>query len=493
MSRDHRGSPSAAGGSTGDLDAILTGGYDVGSGALSAVSASARTVLNDVGLYETRFVGTPTAEERDRMQSVSAMSSSKVGDESMIAAELFGAQPGIAYDPVVGHFHDLYVGFVAEGDYRRDGSSGGFGSWILSELLRTGDVDHVIHVAPTADGADVLFDFTVSSSPDDVAAGSKSRYYPVQLDGVLRTMREQPGRYAVVGIPSVIFELRLLAAADAQIGERLAFTVGLVCGHQKSTKYAESFAWQCGIKPGDLRAFDFRVKVPEGRAWDYRMEMTGLIDGDEVTIVKRQDELFGSDWGLGFFKAKFSDFTDDAFNETADVVVGDAWLPEYDGDPNGTNVVIVRDARIAEIVNAAIAEGRLSLEATVPEKVHRSQRGLVRHTRDEIGYRLARADAAGRWRPSKRYEAVGSTTRLRRRIQRSRTEMAEQSHIHYARAVELGDWEYFHARMTTLVRRHERLYAALRTRAVFKEQGVVVGLRSVAGRLLAPLRQRNGS
>lgn len=493
MSPDHRGGARASSDSVDDLDAILTGGYDVGSGALSAVSDSARTELNRYGLYETQITATLTAEERERMQSVSAMSSHKADDESALAEGLFGTQPGIKFDPVVGYFHDLYVGFVEEGDYRRNGSSGGFGSWILSELIRTGDVDHVIHVAPAPGGSPVLFDFTVSSTPDDVAAGAKSRYYPVQLADVLRTMREVPGRYAVVGIPSVIFELRLLAATDAQIGERLAYTVGLVCGHQKSTKYAESFAWQCGIKPGDLRDFNFRVKASEGRAWDYRMEMTGLRDGEEVTIVKRQNELFGSDWGLGFFKAKFSDFTDDAFNETADVVVGDAWLPEYDDDPNGTNVVIIRDSRIATIVRSAMAEGRLALEPTGPETVHRSQRGLVRHTRDEIGYRLARADAAGQWRPRKRFEAVGSTTRLRRKIQRSRSEMAAQSHIHYARAVELDDWGYFRDQMTVLVRRHERLYDALRTRTVFKEQGVVVGLRSIAGRMLAPLRRRNGS
>lgn len=486
MSRDRRDDAPSG----GDLTAILDDGYDVASGVFSAASENARTVLNQYGLYETRFINRPTADESTRLQSISAMSSCKAGDESEIAAELFGAQKDVEFDPVVGYFHDLYVGFVAEGDFRRNGSSGGFGSWLLSELMRTGEVDHVIHVTPAPRESSVLFEFTVSSSPEDVAAGAKSRYYPVELSGVLKTMREKPGRFAVVGIPSVLFELRLLAKTDPQISERLAFTVGLVCGHQKSTKYAESFAWQCGIEPGDLRQFDFRKKTSEGRAWDYRMEMTGLIDGKEVTIVKRQNELFGSDWGLGFFKANFSDFTDDAFNETADVVVGDAWLPEYDGDPNGTNVVIVRDERIASLVKAGIADRRLSLSSVDADTIHRSQRGLVRHTRDEIGYRLARADKAGQWRPTKRYEDAGRTTLVRRLIQRSRSQMAAQSHIHYARAVELGDWEYFRKKMARHMRRHERLYETLRIQSLIKERGIVVGLRSLVGRLIAPLRRR---
>lgn len=472
-----------------DLTEILDNGYDVGSGVLSAVSPHARTVLNPVGLYETRITGTLTHDELARLESVSAMSSHKFGDESAIAEGLFAAQSGIRHDDVVGYYRDLYVGFVAEGEYRRNGSSGGFGSWILSELLRTGEVDHVIHVTPTQPGSDVLFTFTVSSTPDDVAAGAKSRYYPVQLSDVLRTMRETDGRFAVVGIPSVIFELRLLAATDAQIGERLAFTLGLVCGHQKSTKYAESFAWQCGITPGNLRGFDFRKKSSEGRAWDYRMEITGLVDGEEVTFVKRQSELFGSDWGLGFFKAKFSDYTDDAFNETADVVVGDAWLPEYDGDPEGTNIVIVRDTRVAALIAHAIDAGRLSMTATDADTIHRSQRGLVRHTRDEIRYRLSRADRARQWRPQKRYDRDERTTPLRRSIQRSRTAMAEKSHVHYARAVELGDWEYFHTKMARLVRRHERLYRRLRTQQMFEQRGFVGGVRTLVGRALAPVRR----
>lgn len=40
---------------------------------------------------------------------------------------------------------------------------------------------------------------------------------------------------------------------------------------------------------------------------------------------------------------KACDFCDDVFAETADIALGDAWLPEYVQDGNGTNVVVTRN------------------------------------------------------------------------------------------------------------------------------------------------------
>ncbi|MFI5429466.1 Coenzyme F420 hydrogenase/dehydrogenase, beta subunit C-terminal domain [Aeromicrobium sp. UC242_57] len=103
--------------------------------------------------------------------------------------------------------------------------------------------------------------------------------------------------------------------------------------------------------------------------------MTGLVGGEVVTLRRAQSELFGSNWGHGFFKAKFSDFTDDALNETADVAVGDAWLRDYDTDNLGNNVVIVRNPSIQAMVDDAVADGRLRFDAISVSTVLASQRG----------------------------------------------------------------------------------------------------------------------
>lgn len=79
-----------------------------------------------------------------------------------------------------------------------------------------------------------------------VAEGAKSRYYPIELSRVLQEIRSTPGRYAVVGAPCFIKAVHLARANDAVLGERIAYTLGLFCGHMKSARMVESFAWQMG-------------------------------------------------------------------------------------------------------------------------------------------------------------------------------------------------------------------------------------------------------
>ena len=97
-----------------------------------------------------------------------------------------------------------WVGHVAEAPFREQGSSGGMVSWVAAELLRTGAVDGVAHVTAEDPASGHFFRYRISRSPDEVGRGAKSRYYPVELSGVLREIRAVPGRYAIVGLPCFI-------------------------------------------------------------------------------------------------------------------------------------------------------------------------------------------------------------------------------------------------------------------------------------------------
>ncbi|MGC9322644.1 MAG: Coenzyme F420 hydrogenase/dehydrogenase, beta subunit C-terminal domain, partial [Kosmotogaceae bacterium] len=68
-------------------------------------------------------------------------------------------------------------------------------------------------------------------------------------------------------------------------------------------------------------------------------------------MTKKASDFYGYNWGYGFFKYKACDYCDDVVSETADVSVGDAWLPEYVNDSGGTNVVIVRNPVIKKIID----------------------------------------------------------------------------------------------------------------------------------------------
>lgn len=99
----------------------------------------------------------------------------------------------------------------------------------------------------------------------------------------------------------------------------------LVSDHLKSAHYAQSLAWQMGIAPQELEGIDCRVKEPSQPANRYSPYAKGSSDEK----VEPTNQLFGADWGAGAFRFRYKacDFCDDVFTETADVVLGNAWLP----------------------------------------------------------------------------------------------------------------------------------------------------------------------
>jgi coenzyme F420-reducing hydrogenase beta subunit len=362
-------------------------------------------------------------------------------------------------DGKLGYYLSAYAGYVRDGQFRTQGSSGGLVSWIACELLQRGLADAVLHVKQGSGGGQPLFCYGISRNRAEVMAGAKSKYYPVELSKVLNHVRASPGRYVIVGVPCFIKAVRLLASQEAVFQNRIKFYVGIFCGHLKSTAFAEMCAWQCGVAPSELQAIDFRTKRPGHRASDYAVTVTGRRGGRMVTVTKPIAELFGSNWGFGLFKYKACDFCDDVVAETADISFGDAWLPEYESDSQGTNAVVVRSRLLDSILAEAKQAGRVHLEPLSAQRVVESQAAGFRHRGDGLAYRLALEDALARWHPNKRVasSSVHLSEKLRR-IHDLRQELREASHVAFARARQAADFNEFLKVMRPLTKRYLREY-----------------------------------
>lgn len=436
-----------------ELHNISEGKFFVGSGVDDIIDSSVHTKLNEYGQYEADL---PSAQDKESILNVT-MNADESKSEDEIAKAVFSSIPRIKYNQYLGYYSSLYVGYVKEGQYRNKASSGGFVSWVAVELMKAGEIDGFIHVKKSKK-SDILFEYGISRSAEEIKEGAKSRYYPAELSSVLKEVKKKPGKYAVVGIPELITELRLLAEQDEVIKERIAYYFGLVCGHQKTTKYAEAIAWEYGIKPGDLEDIDFRVKKSIGRSIEYDMKFTGKVDGQKRTFVVRNNEPFVSSWAHGFFKARFSDFTDNSFNEVADITFGDAWLEEYAGDPMGNNILIVRNRKIEKLIKSGLKNDKIKVDSVDEDTIVRSQQGLIHHTRDELPYRLQKELSRDGWAPRKRVDPSDSLDSHRKKVQDVRQKIAEESHIKYQEAVEQGDFDVFKRAMEGYVREYSELY-----------------------------------
>src|SRR5699024_6587501 len=108
----------------------------------------------------------------------------------------------IEYNEYTGYYLKNYAGYVKEGSFRELGSSGGMGNWIAAKLLQNKMVDGIIHVKGTdkLDEANpVLFEYQISNTFDELSKGAKSKYYPIELSKVLDLVKNNKGKYALIG------------------------------------------------------------------------------------------------------------------------------------------------------------------------------------------------------------------------------------------------------------------------------------------------------
>jgi coenzyme F420-reducing hydrogenase beta subunit len=446
---------------------IVSSGLCIGCGVCTALDPTAPAMRWDkYGQLEPDLSGVP--EAADPQFALVCPFSPDAPEEDGLAASLFPEAP--ERHGLIGRFEAAYVGHAEEGSYRAHGSSGGMATWVAAELLRLGMVDGIAHVAANDAPGEPHFSYRISRRHEDVCHGAKSRYYPVHLADVLRELREVPGRYALVGIPCFIRGVQQLRIQDPVLRDRIAFTLGLFCGHMKSTRFVSSFAWQLGADPAAVRAVEYRLKDPRRPANWYTAHLT-MNDGRGLS--RDWWHLADGDWGAGFFQNSACNYCDDVVAETADVAFGDAWLEPYSKDGHGTNVVIVRRPELNAIIAAAIEQGRLALTRVDAEFVAASQAAGFRQRREGLAYRLTWRRAGIRPRTRVAPSAAGLSPR-RKLLYRARVSISAWSHtvgrlaailnapklyITWARAVLAGyqALAYSRGRLGTLVDAAERI------------------------------------
>lgn len=440
---------------------VIDGEYCIGCGACAAAGPEQFSMkLNNLGMLQAEPIFEETKGDLPLPQICPFADGSP--NENELANKVFHHEKNTHRHPKIGIYTENLAGHVVEEPYRTQGSSGGFGTWIAAELFRKNMIDGVVHVKPrvvTAGVTDVkeddgqrLFEYGLSTTLEEIHRGSGSRYHPVELSKVMGEVREREGRYAIVGIPCFIKAARLLAESDPILKERLVYFISIFCGHLKSMGFAQMLGWQAGVHPDDLVDFDFRTKLADRPANQYGITATTIEQGETKHITRPTSELYGTDWGMGFFKYNACDYCDDVVGETADIAVGDAWLPQYVNDSQGTNVIIIRRKVLADLIHAARGEGRVDVETLSADEVARSQDAGFRHRHDGLTWRLQMKDDAGQWRPTKRVQASRThlDTRNKKRME-LRVKMAQTSHVAFARAKEANDFEVFRERMRPIV------------------------------------------
>lgn len=432
---------------------VIKENYCIGCGACAFTAPSSFTIaFNQYGQFEAKMLNDNFDET---LLNQVCPFADDAPNEDDLGKSLF---PQNSYVNNLGFIYNTYAGYVVEGHYRMDGSSGGFGSWLCVELLRNNKVDGIIHLV-NAKSDKLLFEYAVSTTSDQITANAKSKYYPVKLDEILDFITHNEGRFAIVGIPCMIKTIRLISTKNPVVQERIKYTIGLVCGHIKSTAFAEMLGWQLGVRPRELKTIDFRTKLKGYGSNQYGITVTTLQNGEEQKLVSKPvNEMFGTNWGLGYFKSKACDFCDDVLAETADITIGDAWLPEYVNDYQGTNVVVIRNPEFDKLIQDAYNKQKLYLEKLAAERVIESQSSGINHRRKGLQYRLYLNEKNGQPSPRKRVQASNNFDRKFKKIQELRIKLRDESNKQFYLAKQADDLNVFINHMKSINEDYAKLY-----------------------------------
>lgn len=446
-------------------DTVIKGGYCIGCGVCTQIPSSPYIVSKTkFGQYEAvRKENSTTNEHVDKVLKQVCPFSGESLNEDQIGFNLFGSLKD--HNSKLGYFSSTFVGYAVEGKYRSLAASGGLSTWLLDYLLKNNIIDGVIHVTQAAKGTS-LFEYSISRSSTEISFGAKSKYYPIELSKVLDQIRSEEGVFALIGVPCFIKAYRLLAISNPELNYKIKYCVGLVCGHLKSESFSKMFGWQCGIRPNELRAIDFRTKLEGRPSNDYGV----TVSSDDKTIISAPiSKLFGTNWGYGLFKYKACDYCDDVFAETADVVFGDAWLPELQKDSRGTNVIVIRNKEIDEIFQKAYLAKKIYLKSISVEEVIESQSAGLRHRRESLSFRLFTDLSNDIWVPTKRVPAEVTIDKLTQKRQIQRIKMRDASHSLFYEAVMKDDFSIFVSGMGPYIDEYKKLYKPSFLRQIFRE------------------------
>jgi coenzyme F420 hydrogenase subunit beta len=293
--------------------------------------------------------------------------------------QVFGRRPT---DEVVGDFVDCYVGHSEDEEVSSVCSSGGVVDQLLIYALEKKLIDGAVVVGTRKDRPLEPEPF-IARTREEVLSASRSKYCPVATGVVLKRLKKEEGRFAVVGLPCHIHGIRKAESVIPALRKKIVLHVGLFCGHTVSYDGTDFLLEKLQVRKGDVVRLDYR-----GNGWPDGMRVH-LRDGRRLSL--KYNRGWNAYWNVfsPFFFTPFRCLMcPDQFNELADVSVGDAWLRELKHRGRGESIVVVRTRFLEDLLEQLRREGRFVVSQLSAGKVKESQDFSVNFKKNHFAIRL---------------------------------------------------------------------------------------------------------
>lgn len=285
--------------------------------------------------------------------------------------------PNLEENELIGPILSCYVGHVSNDQDRLASASGGILTAVLEQLIEAGEIDAVALAGESNyRSTKKFFESALVTSNAEIRANRRSKYYPLEYSKLMKVMKSDDRRYAVVAIPCVTKAIRKAQRYNLRLQRNIRYILTSVCGHNVSTFYTEYLLWTNGIDPSSVIKFTYREKEETPTADDFNLsvEYRSKCGKTEVKRLGFHRSNVGKTWYSYMFAMNKCLYCTDFAGELSDASFADAWLPEYVKDVRGTSLVMVRSVEIDRILLKLAEAGKLQLRPIPKDKIIEAQR-----------------------------------------------------------------------------------------------------------------------
>jgi coenzyme F420 hydrogenase subunit beta len=299
-----------------------------------------------------------------------------------------GSVSGIGFDALPEGGGGVYTAYSKDAAIRAAGSSGGFITRYLVDLLEQKVVDGAI--VAVSDGTIGGIRASIATTPEEIVSAAGSKYYPVSSCAALKDIR-QGQRYVFVGKGCDLSSLRLLEKAVQRFKGVIYVKVGLLCHHTPYADASRDLLTSEGFSPEDGSILVYRAEGWPGQ--------TILKDANREVRLD-----YGQSWGEHLGTVESMPYRcaicSDGFARFADIAVGDAWAlnPNLENVEGGYSLVLAYTQRGREELERLQRSELMEIEAARGDLVRDSQPNLIKK-QQAARYRLLALRLLGRISP----------------------------------------------------------------------------------------------
>ncbi len=283
-----------------------------------------------------------------------------------------------------GFVASTFVGHCSDERIRGGGAGGGVITALLWDMLKRGVVDGcvVTRMNPERPWHGEAF---IARTYEELLESQQSKYIVIPLNAMLQKIREQPGRYAVAGLPCHVHGLRLVQREDPALAERIHAIVGLFCAAALEPFVVEEMLACRGLTTEEVSDFKFRDGEWPGNIHAF------LKQGG----VRKMHRSNFKDGAINYLTYLYSprrcQACIDGSAEFSDVSVSDAWTRDSAGNYifKNRSKMLVRTQRGAQVIEQALASGALVADDLTDNasfkthRLHTKKKGLTAKLRVE--------------------------------------------------------------------------------------------------------------